>query len=106
MGYRAYILCNDYYICIGKFYGYVKDIDKLESIQWLIKWHKLEDAGYYDEPDIFNWCESGPELRFSPGEFRQFFDLYMKDCGINWLEKDQRIKEIYMNDKIKIMEWG
>lgn len=116
MGYRPTIICENESHEFGKFYGYIEESEDIKSIKWLQENNKLHDS------TIWYWCGSGPSISFSADEFRKFIDLYEEDINnydfstidyhINYSKPYKlsdswdKFKEIYDNDKPKIIEWG
>lgn len=117
MGYRPTIICGNESHEFGKFYGYVEERGKvLKSIEWLLEHNKINEA------EIYCWSGLGPTIGFSAEEFREFIDLYEQDINnydyskinyyINYPKPYRmaklwdKFKEIYDNDKPKIIEWG
>ena len=116
MGYRPTIICENERHEFGKFYGYIGITEELKSIKWLQENNKI------DEPEIYCWSGFGPQISFSAEEFREFIDLYEQDINNydfsninNYItypkpyklsDSWNKFKEIYDNDKPKIIEWG
>lgn len=117
MGYRPTIICGNESHEFGKFYGYVEERGEvLKSIEWLLEHNKINVL------EIYCWSGFGPTIGFSAEEFREFIDLYEQDINnydyskINYYinypkpyklsDSWDKFKEIYDNDKPKIIEWG
>lgn len=118
MGYRPAIICGNESYEFGKFYGYIGKTEELKSIKWLKENNKIDDA-----TTLFwaGFC-FGPQISFSAEEFREFIDLYEQDINNydfsninNFItypkpyklsDSWDKFKEIYNNDKPKIIEWG
>lgn len=117
MGYRPTIICGNESHEFGKFYGYIENGDDIKSIKWLIEHNKI-----YESSGIYSLYDFGHSINFSAEEFREFIDLYEQDINNydfskinNYITYPKpyklsddwvKFKEIYDNDKPKVIEWG
>lgn len=74
MGYRLEISEVKHVACGGKLYGYTKDLEKLESYQW------LKSMGYISEDGNDYWDYGyDPQIVLTPSRFKEFIELYIED---------------------------
>ena len=108
MGYRLEISKLDYAACGGKLYGYIDDetLEKLKSYKWLL------DKGYIDGNEMWTYCCGPKPIVLSPGEFKEFIDLYIEDK--RKIRPTEQFEKEFVPDlqKLKdgktfiLLEWG
>ena len=92
-----------------KLYGYVDDVTKLKSFQWLAEHNMINP-----EEDKYCWdSEASMDIRMTASEYREFITLYREDIekayGVHFtiLENDNELfRELYNSDNEKIISWG
>ena len=86
-----------------KLYGYVEDVTKLKSWNWLV------NNGHLNEENklFFEW-DGNPSIILSKDEFRDFTKLYWEDIkdfrNPEWNMPDT-IKDLIEEDCSKLLEW-
>lgn len=108
MGYRLNISkVIDADIGGGKLYGYVEDMNKLKSVQWLVANHYLEQENV-NFPD---W-EANPTIVLRKDEFNEYIKLYYQDLNefrnpdkTSLWEFDEDMKKLIEEDCSKLLEW-
>lgn len=112
MGYRLCIeqIQKEPQLYGTKLYGYVTDVTKLKSFQWLAEHNKID-------PEEDRYCWEGyasMDIRMTANEFRDFIDLYAEDLSTeynyqwNHFHEDEVgiFMELYESDNDKIVSWG
>lgn len=94
-----------------KLYGYVDDVTKLKSFQWLAEHNKIDP-----EEDRYCWDAYGSmDIRLTAKEFREFIALYEEDLepltlANRWnrfnIDDVAILKELRDSDNDKIISWG
>lgn len=120
MGYRPTIryMGSTTGIELGKFYGYL-DKEKyktLPSVQYLFDHYKIFNR---EDPSAEFMFGGEPTIIFTADEFREWFDLYVKDINetdmlepyyyeteYDPFEEFPELSDMYDNDYPKIVEWG
>lgn len=101
MGYRLEMSKIKYCACGGKLFGYVDNIEELESYKWLL------NKGYIDGTEYW-YYGFNPQIILNHNEFVEFIEIYKKEYkelhNTDFLDNKELNNLIKSKDDV-LLEW-
>jgi len=91
----------------SKLYGYVEDMNKLKSVQWLVASNNLEQ----EKVNFPDWY-GNPQIILTRDEFKEYIELYYQDLNefrnndkTSLWEIDEDMIKLINENCSKLLEW-